>query len=150
MTQRDPKQRPTLHQVIEYSPFLNHFPPPADKLEEIQVALIGNQQPKQPTSLKVQYSKDHVLGISADLLSKVFLGLAVKTMDTQNPDWNYEQPVPVAVKRMATVGVTLLKRGELFTKTVAQERKDRAITLMNLRHENIVRLYSFARNSKFT
>ena len=49
MTHKDPKQRPSLHQIIEYSPFLNRFPPPADKLEGIGGVLIANQkQPAEP------------------------------------------------------------------------------------------------------
>ena len=154
MTQKDPKQRPSLHQIIEYSPFLNRFPPPADKLEGIGGVLIANQkQPAEPTtaSLQIQYSKDHVLGISADAMSKVFLGLAVKTADERSPDWNNLQPAPVAVKRMATLGAKPQGEGKIILKTSAvdQERKERAKILMNLNHENVVKLYSFARNLNY-
>jgi hypothetical protein len=146
MTQKDPKQRPSLHQIIEYSPFLNPFPPPADKLEGIGGALISNHQQravKLSTSLQIQYSKNHVLGISADAMSKVFLGLAVKTADERSPDWNNLQPVPVAVKRMATT--IILKTSAVLD----QERSERAKILMNLNHENVVKLYSFAKNLNY-
>jgi serine/threonine protein kinase len=151
MTQKDPKQRPSLHQIIEYSPFLNPFPPPADKLQGIGGVLISNHQQravKLLTSLQIQYSKDHVLGISADGLSKVFLGLAVKTADERSPDWNNLQPAPVAVK--ATIGVKPQGEDKNKTSAVDQERKERAKILMNLNHENVVKLYSFAKNLNFT
>jgi hypothetical protein len=153
MTQKDPKQRPaSLQEIVEHLNFFKPFPPPAGQLQEIEIPLVGNnqqrnQQPASPT--KIQYSKDHVLGISADSLSSVFLGMSVKTTDRISPNWNNGQPVPVAVKRMATVGVKL-RKGEILLKTVDQERQERAKIFMNLNHANIVKLYTFAKHSDFT
>lgn len=167
MTQKDPKQRPaSLQEIVEHLNFFKPFPPPAGQLQEIEIPLVGNirnnqqrnQQPELPT--KIQYSKDHVLGINADGLSSVFLGMSVKTTDRRSPDWNYGQLVPVAVKRMATVGdefVTYsispfrssLRKGNSWPK-YGQERQERAKIFMNLNHANVVKLYTFAENSDFT
>jgi hypothetical protein len=50
---------------------------------------------------------------------------------------------------MATVGVKL-RKGEILLKTVDQERQERAKIFMNLNHANVVKLYTFAKNSDFT